>query len=530
MSALLTAKQAALRRARSASTGIIAPNGRPASQYLYPSPRTNSKNYRPRQQLRNTTRENITEADRLELINYSRQLYAQVGDVATAIDQKNHWAFGDAWEPHFIGEDTRWGEELEEWLKNAFYPTCNVRGPLYHFTATLQISGKAWDYDGDDLEVYTKTDRGFPQIAVFPSTMVRTHYQGQGYGRAEVVQGGPFDGAKICDGVIYNRNNRAIGVRLWDEDGKHTDISLFNADLAYEPSWSDQGRGIPRLSTCLLRWMSLQDIDHFLQMGMKRAATLQINRFTPEGESVQGNEIITGEETVLNGDGDEETRATHTEMVGDGGDIIEFSTEEGEELKILEFRNPHPNSEAFVERIKRECLSSVGWFYELLNMASTGRAPSRLVCNLANKTIWNRQATGERRAKRRLNFAIAVAMQEGLVSKNKVGGIDPYRWEFGLPAELTVDEGNNEQAAREAVKMGMSSKKIEAQKKGRRDDQIHKDIVREVTRDIKAAKSIGSAEGVPFELVWERLDQRSPNPITYQPQKQQNQSQQPEKK
>lgn len=518
MSALLTQRQILARRG---PRQILGANGRPLqpSAYLYPSPRSNTKQYRTRQQLQPTTRQNVTETDRLEMVNYSRQLYAQIGDVSTAIDQKNAWAFGDAWEPHYVGDQKAWGEEAEEWLKNVFYPTCNIRGPIFHFTKTLDVSGKAWDYDGDDLMVLTESEGHFPQVAIYPSTMVRSHYIGSGYGRAHVVQGGAYDGARMFDGVIYNRNNRAIAVRLWDEDGKSTDISLFSADLAYEPSWSDQGRGVPRLSTCLLRWMDLQDIDHFLQKGMKRAATMQIKRFTPDGESVGAAEIIEDEQTIVNGDGDEENRTVHQEMVGDGGDVIELSAEDGEDIQILEYRNPHPNSEAFVERIKRECLASVGWFYELLNLESSGRATSRLVTNLANKSIWARQAVGERRARRMVNYAIAKAMKEGFISKNN-NGPDPYKWEFGLPAELTVDQGNDEQASREALKMGMTSKKIEAQKKGYRAASILKDRLEEIDELAREAEAMAAKfKWLTPDRAMELLEQRSPNPIVQQPQK-----------
>jgi hypothetical protein len=505
---------------------ILAPNGQPVAQWLYPSPRQNPKAYRPRYKLGTHYKDNVSSYDRSELVDYSRQLYAQIGDLATAIRQKNSWAFGDAWEPHYMGLNTKWGEEAEEWLKNSFYPTLNVRGPLFHFRRTMELSGMAWDYDGDDVMVLTESESHFPQIALFPSTRIGS---GENYERRDEVKGGPYDGARIHDGVIYNRNGRAVAVRILSEDPSKPpqDISLNNADLAFEPEWSDQNRGVPRPATCLLRWMDLQDIDHFIQKGMKRAASFGLKMKTAEGESVQGNEIITGEETVTDLDGASDTRDIHEERIGDGGDLYYLSAPDGEDVEELDFKNPHPNVEAFIQRVKRECLTSVGWFYELLNLESTGRAPSRLVCDLANQSIWSRQETGERRARRIINYGIAQAMKGGFISKNNDGS-DPYKWEFGMPARLSVDAGNDEQASREAVKMGMSTKAIEAQKKGLRGEAIRKARKAEVRAEFLDAKELKEEFGLPFEYVMERIDQRSPNPVFNQPKPQQ-QSQTPPK-
>jgi hypothetical protein len=495
---------------------ILGPNGRPASTYLYPSPRANSRAYKPRYWLGRNTRDNLTEYDLNELINYSRQLVSQIGDLGTAIEQKNAWAFLDSWDPQFKGMNSGWGERTEDWLQSVLYPNCNLRGPLYHFRQTQYCTGVAIDRDGGDVMVFTETESHFPQFAVFPITRVGSGVQGN---RDNEVKGGPFDGAKIYHGIIVNRNFRPIAIRILGENGEdHQDISAFNCDLAYEPEWPDQLIGIPKPARCLLPWMNLQDIDEFLQAGMKLAATMQITRHTPEGESVQGNEIITGEEDVAMLDGSTAERTVHMERVGEGG-IVELSSEEGEEIKVLEYRNPHPNAEAFVERIKRTCLASVGWFYELLNLASTGRAPTRMVANLANKSIWARQATGERRARRMIGYAIAKAMKHGFLPRND-DGADAYKWEFGMPAEITVDEGNNEQAAREAIKMGMSSKTIEAQKKGYR----AQDILKQRTAELEAVcqeaqKMVGKygGAGMTFDRAMELLEQRSPNPVVQQP-------------
>lgn len=509
-------------------SSLLGPNGKPVSYFLYPSPRWNLRQYKPRYWLAADTKSNVSEYDRWELVNYSRQLYAQVDVLGTAVDQKNSWAFGDAWDPHYLGRNQKWGEEATVFLKEQFYPMCNLRGALYDLKTSQMLSGRAWDIDGDDAMLLTESEKGFPQLAFFPSTrvgMTATGTRGNmdnskpGSGPNATVSGGRFDGAKIFDGVILDRNNRIIGLRIVLEEGKTQDVSAYNADLAYEPTWCDQGRGIPRIATSLLRWMNLQDIDEFLQRGMKRASSIGLITKNEEGEAGLGNEVITGEQDpdVTTGLAQNEKQVTGGENPQvyyeeiEGGEMYYLNSTAGEELKALDYKNPHPNSEAFVERIQRGAISSVGWLYELLNLSSTGRAPSRLACDIANQSIWQRQSAGYRRWKRIIGYAVAKAMKSGYLSRNDDGS-DPYLWEPGLPKQLSVDAGNDEQADRENLKLGTTCKLILSQKKGYHWREIARQRVAEAQQLIDDARAIAQKNSeVPFERAMEMLEQRTPN-------------------
>jgi hypothetical protein len=372
------------------------------------------------------------------------------------------------------------------------------------------------DVDGDDAMVLTQTESGFPQIAFFPSTRVGvTSTGGRSAEVSGVVSGGRFDGAKIFDGVIYDKNMRMIGLRISGEDGQTTDISSYSADLTYEAVWHDQGRGIPRVAVSLLRWMNLQDIDEFLQRGMKRAAAVGLKFKRETGEAGTGNEVITsggGRELERERDGGERrgSRQVYYEEI-EGGEMYYLNSTTGEDIEALDFKNPHPNSEKFIERIQRGSLLSVGWSYELMNLNSTGRSPSYIACALANKSISKRQATVARRWKRIITYAIAKGMKEGFISRND-DGLDPYLWEPGLPAEITPDTGNVDQADRENLKMGTTSKTIITQKRGYHRKEIDAHRQAEVMDLIETAREIkATAPEVPFEKIMDLLEQRSPN-------------------
>jgi hypothetical protein len=452
---------------------ILDHRGKPFSfGQLYQTPRSNPKGFRPRPWLSNDTKQNVCEYDRKELVNLSRLAISQIEVLAAAIEQKNNWSFGDAWDAHYTGEDKAWAQEASEFLANQFYPFCNVRGPEYDLRTSLMLYGKALDRDGDDLMILGETENHFPQIAFFPATRVESG-SNHANRRGMEVKGGPFDGATIFDGVILNRQNRRIGARLLNDDGTHRDISAFNCDLGFEPAWVDQIRGFPKLSPILRPMANLQDIDGFIQDGIKRSSQYAAVVKNAEGEAPVGNEVITGEDSPtasdptsdIVGGGHSDRKVHYEEMPGGGGVFLYMDAGAGESVEPFKYENPHPNVEAHIERIQRGCLAAIGWAYELLNLNEGGRAPSRLLCDLANQTITDRQATGRRRWKRIISYGLAKGAKHGFLRKPR-DPRDYNRWEPGYPKHLSVDAGNDVKAGIEMCKFGLSTASIEAAKFG----------------------------------------------------------------
>ncbi len=497
---------------------LFGPNGQPVSYFLYPSPRQNPKSYRPRHWLSADTKTNVSSYDRWEMVNYSRQVFAQIDTLWTAVDSKNNWALGDAWDAHYTGTDRAWGEEFENFINNVWMPNANVRGPQYDFKRSLKLSALAWDVDGDDAMVLTETVNGFPQLAFYPSTKISSAATNFGARSNQFVSGGEFDGAKLYDGVIYDRNSRVIGLRIVGEDGDYSDISAYNADLAYEPTWHDQGRGIPRVIVSLLKWLNLDDIDTFIQRSMKRASSVGVLVKNAEGEAAIGNEIVSGQEVIdlgqtpADGGSIADRQVAYEEI--EGGEMYYLSASEGEEMSALNFKNPHPNSEAFITRITRSALASVGWAIELLDLTSTGRAPTRLLCDLANQSIWSRQCTAYRRWRRAIAYATAKAMKTGYLRRNN-DIVDAMSFEPGLPKPLSVDAGNDAQADREGLKLGTHNKAIIAQRThGIHYKAIDKQREKEIYETLEAAERLSATHSwLSKDRALELLEQRSPNPI-----------------
>jgi hypothetical protein len=447
------------------------------------------------------------------MLNYSRQLFAQLANLGSAIVDKNFWAFGDAWDPHYTGENEIWGREATAFLKEQFYPNADRHG-RHDWLTLLYLSGIAWDRDGDDLMLLTEDGAGFPKVEFITGARIGS---GDVMG-GDFVDGGPYDGLRIYDGIIFNEAGTPVAARVLgiDEVGElsHQDYSIGyggRADLAYLPEWQDQGRGIPLVGRCSLDWMDLQDIDTFLKRGIKRASAVGLVHKNVEGEASLGNEVVTEEETT-DSDG-ASVKVAYEEI--EGGEMYYLRSTDGEDLAGLNFSTPHPNVEAFIARIERRGIKAVGWAYELIYLNESGRAATRLVVDLGNQSIWKHQRLGLRRTWRATRYALAKAMKNGFLSRNADARDAYFAWDFGLPKPLSVDAGNDEQADRENLKIGTTNKALIAQKNGRYWEEIQRQRKLEIIVTAADAAEIETATKgkVTFERAMDLLEQRSPNPV-----------------
>jgi hypothetical protein len=456
----------------------------------------------------------VTGWDRREMLDYSRALFAQLANLGSAILEKNWWAFGDSWEPYYTGSNRAWGEEASAFLREQFFPHADRHG-RHDWLTLLYLSGIAWDRDGDDLMLLTEDERGFPKVEMVSGARIGDGQRGVSGGR---VTEGRWAGRVIRDGIIFDGRGTPVAARVLglDEDGveRYEDYSIGfggRADLAYLPEWHDQGRGIPLVGRCQLDWMDLQDIDTFLKRGIKRATAVGLVRKNLEGEAPVGNEIV---EEVLEGAGagGGPQRLAYEEQ--EGGEVYWLRAEGGESIEGLNYSTPHPNVESFIARIERRGVKAVGWAYELLYLNESGRAATRLVVDLGNQSIWKQQRLGLRRTWRVTRYALAKGMKEGFLSRNPDPRDAFFAWDFGLPAPLSVDAGNDEQADRENLKMGTTTKALIAQKQGRHWQEVARQRKVEILALVEDAREIEAASGgrVSFERALELLEQRSPNP------------------
>lgn len=457
-------------------------------QGLYATPRNSGESdfYRPRPFGASNLRSALDGADWVEILQYSRQLAAQLPHLLYCIRQKADYSVGDSWIPQYQGNNVAWGEAAEEWLHHIWLPQCDLRGSIWDWQTNLRVTAMAGEIDGDDLVLFVNDENGFPRLKYICADQISSGYESE-------VKGGPFGGARLCNGIILDRNNRMLGVRIMSSDYEagrfaqrapssrealYQDIPANNCDLSFDPVWSVQSRAIPPIGGAILDWFDVQDIDKFLKRSVKLESSIGLMHFNEAGEAPTGSDILAGR-----GSSDTDTSPEANDIKIEkrlGGEMLYMRANRGEKLEALNSGRPHPNTEAFIMRLERRGLLAVGWPYELLDPSRIGGASVRLIQDEARATVARKQFVLLRRARRQLHFALAQAMQTGRLPRNEdASGMDWMQWAFSFPGLLTVDAGYEEQADRDNLLLGTTNMAIVCQKKGRWWEKVRAQNVKE---------------------------------------------------
>ena len=498
---------------------------------VYRTPSTVRTEDRPRQRpyLNPEMSRNVSHYDRRELIDASRTLKA-LPLIQGALRQKAMWACGD-WGVKFIGQNKKWGAEMTDDLKEIGFKFATPNFENYPFQQILKVASEALDTDGAQLNVWIRSGQGqFPQIRTVEATMIGTWIPSSmaGLGAISVagyettngnnyVKGGPYDGARIADGIIFDRENKRLAARVWgyDDSGNvtFTDVPAEYSQLMFEPSWANGIIGIPRMAAALVDLMRVGDINDWLTTAIGIAARLAITRKTHGGdpggaERTEYNVPIPGGEGSLT----EPASPAQTTIEKIGAGIYELESD-GEEISQVPFTRPSMEEEKFIYRINSEALWSIAMPIQLFDPGAMGRAGARSTKEIFRMGIWERQQTLERMTYGFLRWYIFKRMANGSVPRNEDGGgTDAFMWAIELPAEYTVDEGNDRAADVSDVKLGLKSRTRVMAKYGEDFDETDAEIFSEIQR--KATRAAQLATEFPDKKFSEWLDfleQRGPN-------------------
>lgn len=518
-----------------------------SGRQIYGTPRESPGKYRPRPIINREVKRSISQYDHAELVSLSTSICCRIPVLRAAIRDKNAWAFSN-WLPIYMGENEAWGEAAEDWLRHEVFPNAMFRELRGDLAWGMRVSGMGLDMQGDDLAVFTEDEYHNPKIDFVPSPRIGSGLVGAGWvssifsgthttGRPDgmgVVNEGEFKGLPIYNGII-RQNGRPIAARVlgYNDQGEaiFSDFRLgtaFGTNYACEMEFFGQGRGIPRPSASVLQWMKKENIDDQFLKGLENAAERTvIHKLAPgqDAAMARGNAIQetiqmvptidASGKVVTDGNGNivEEQKSFYVEKSPDG-QIAYIGSDE--DLTGMDYKNPHPNGEAFVVRVAVECLSDVGWSWALMDTSQTSRAPTRLETNKANNSISERQGTQEIRSVQFIQHAIALGMEYGRIPKNDAG-IDPYKWSIGFSAQMSVDQGNDVTAALNRLKMGLTNERIEAAKDGYVSKHIRKQRLKEVREIMTAAdNALKFAQGLghsdfTFQQAMELFYQPNPN-------------------
>jgi hypothetical protein len=510
----------------------------PFGERLYPTPKDNPRKYRPGRPLKRDMKLAVSQMDHADLVTNCTQLACSIPILSGALRQMSEWAFaGDSWQPIHFGQNEQWGDIASNWLMQSVYPNAVRRTTNKKLIKAMQVSAKGWLVQGDDLALFT-TENGMPKMTVIPGTSIGngSNKSGwwaatntvSGYGNTTnagygICVGGKFDGFRIYNGIIFDDEDEPIAARVlgWKRVGNDfeeafTDFQLgfqYGAHLASPYDWHGMGRSLPRLASAVPAWLDFKETDDHFKKGIKLAATKMIIHQLAEGQDgPQARGDAVQQITSTDADGNEQNIWVEST---EGGDVTYIGS--GEQLKGADFANPHPNVEEFVTRKLRESVFDLGWLFELIDLSSTGRAPTRLGCELVNNSIWQLQTDGDERMTWFTRYAVAVGIQNKHIPAPPEGPLDdPYLWTFGYPKEMSVDAGNDVTASLNRIRFGLTSQRVESAKWGYVLKRIRRDRQKEsfsLVDDADALVKYAKAKGheLPFLRAMEQFYMPSAN-------------------
>lgn len=391
----------------------------------------------------------IPTRDRRSLVAMSKRLFTNVGVPKAILTQKADYSVGDAYIPSYAGNDIANGDAAEEWLHNVWMRNCDVRGGIHDWQQYLNDASKDIDF-GDSFTLLTYTeDESFPLIQNIPSYRIGSGNAGPD----EEVKEGRYKGAKIRDGIIYNRQNRPIAYRLLDEKDPWAtwqDIPAQSIVHVYDPDFSEYGRGLPVLTH------AIEDLKHCLQSTeFERIRQLIISSIGLVEYNEHGGPDLDDPAVGLGAPGTCLEGVTLQNY--HGGMIRYMRANSGEKLEAIKHDNPGDVWEAFQDRMIRMSVIGASWSYSMVWKAAGQGTAERADVLRARRAVAKRQRLLDHLARRATSYAVAYAQERGKITRanGSVVRLDnPTRWAFSKPPRLTVDDGREAAAMRDDYRLG----------------------------------------------------------------------------
>lgn len=476
---------------------------RGGSNWLIPSANQNTK--RRRIPLLDTdVHRNVTSHGRRTMMSLGRHLYCAYDVVRGAVNELTE-AATSSFLLQSRSKNSGFKTAVEAWTsRHDRY--CDIAGPPYTMRTYRSSLARAIYVDGDIGSIYVRDPDGIPCLQVIPGHRIGSD------GTQQYVEGGPYDGAEIIDGVIVGPGMRPLAYRVLVGDildyENFVDVPASAMRLSFIPLFPGQVRGFSMIGFSAWNWQDLSEAKRFELLAQKAGAARVFQEWNEAGEPPPGADHVVGPNS-----GDP-TNGTPSglwyETIDEGLNQYFRSSDPNARLEAVKFDRPSANQQAYTEQSIREGLYAAGWSidYGLLPI-KIGGAPLRVLVDKLNATISGLLETVIEPAARRFDaFRIPVAMLE---MKRIPFAEDWWNWEYQAAAKLTADRKYDSDVTIQEVKFGIRSRESGAMERGETHDDILVSNGRSVRRLYAEAQAISKEFGRPFEEVLDRLEQMTPN-------------------
>jgi len=397
----------------------------------------------------------IQASDVATLCSHSRRLYANLGPLRVAIQDKAMYAVGRHWLPVFKGSDQDFKSAAQDWLVHNFYPVCNVLGTEFDFQTTLWLLSIQLDIYSEAFIYLTETDEGYPQIQLVPRYRVAQPRKPGATDRNGRLIGGPYDGYLCKDGVVKNRSGRAIAFSVHGDAEDGSEDALVNTDdmiRLRELEIGDETRAIPATAHGINQGRSilslLQNEQRFLELA-SRIAILESNDLgglDPNDPSAALRIVPAAPSATLDAEAaparNEGPARTAYEEFQDAAQTRYFSAKNGGKVQAFQFNRPAKEWHDFIGVQLRFLIDPVWPYYLVDREGELGGANCRALAARANRLVQDRQDLLRKAARRIVQYGVAKGSKIG-----RIPSCDEwYLWDFTLPPRITVDFGRDAKA------------------------------------------------------------------------------------
>lgn len=380
-----------------------------------------------------------------ELLIGGRHLFQNFPVITGAVKEKSSFVIGDGWVPVFTGEDEGWGNEAAEMMMD-WMKVCDLRGQPYNFWYSLWIGSTAIDHDGDFVILHTLDDAGNPRLL-----FIEAHHIGQRF-VGNRVPDGDYAGAKISNGVIFDKYGiTPIAYRYMNDFWTNeVDIPAEYIAHVYEPVWFSQGRGIPSLSHSMSDWDSVKQIRDSEKLNVAAGSRINILDYDAAGRMDTGADYV---KKGSDGRGGFRYKETITK-----GEIRHIQAGTGRKIESFVANRPGTNTMAFIEHMMKGGFMGMEWPMEFAyNLKGLTGPGMRALTGKVQKTVNRRQNVLKPHALRAYLYGLSVKMNKNKEIKfNK----DWMKWDFLMPAEVSIDGGRDAAADLKEYEAGLSNGQI----------------------------------------------------------------------
>lgn len=452
---------------------------------------------------------NISHVGHRQLRNIGKTLYANFTVIKGALLEQA-WLSVAHFIPQFTGENKEWGDMAERRLRE-WERIFNVRGINHDGVSYRTGLITTVKREGSHFTLLVDNGDGYPMIQVIAPNRI-----GSKNGEYQVTGGGPYDGYKICNGIIEDDYGRPMAYRVYSDGyqtGDYVDIPANDMFQSFFPEYDDQSVGISALATGAFDTLDIQEGRRFEQLAQKLGKSISLVEKNEAGEAPSGSDHITMPEEGAT------TAGTPSGLViekYDGNTIRYIKTNES--LEALKWDRPSQNQQEFEAAILRGVFKGMEWDVDFsLDPSKVNGAQMRVVIEKINRAISKNQALVEKAMRRIHGWAISKFIKLGLLPAND----EWWMWEYQGPGELTADKKYDSDVDIQEIAQGIGTRKRACAKRGLFHQDVDKERFDEADSDLARAGELAKKHGVSIELAITMLRPPTPNGVTSQPQKEQ---------